>query len=159
MDPAALAAALEASPLGAWMRGSDWAYPVANLVHLAGLILLIGNLLLLDLRLLGAGRQFPLPAVSSVLTPLAIIGLVLMLASGVLMFAADAAPLLASELMRWKLVLVGLGIANALLFRRFQERRLDDWDRAPPLSGRIQALLSIGCWLVTATLGRLIAYA
>ena len=140
------------------MRSSDWAYPLANLVHLAGLILLIGNLLLLDLRLLGAGRQFPLPALSSVLTPLAALGLTLLLASGVLLFSADASPLLANALMQVKLVLIGLGIANALLFRHLHDARLADWDRDPPLAGRAQALFSIACWLIAATLGRLIAY-
>lgn len=154
-----LAAALEASALGAWMRGSNWAYPVANLVHLAGLILLIGNLLLLDLRLLGAGRQFPLPALSSVLTPLAIVGLVLLLASGVLLFAADAAPLLANDLMQLKLVLIALGVVNALVFRRLHDHRLEAWDQDPPIAGRVQAFLSIACWLLAGTLGRLIAYA
>jgi len=154
-----LAAALEASALGAWMRGSNWAYPVANLVHLAGLILLIGNLLLLDLRLLGAGRQFSLPALSAVLTPLAVIGLVLLLTSGVLLFAADATPLLANELMQLKLLLIALGILNALLFRRLHDHQLEDWDRRPPLAGRVQALLSITCWLLAGALGRLIAYA
>ena len=141
------------------MRGSDWAYPVANLLHLAGLILLIGNLLLLDLRLLGAGRRFDLVALSQTLAPPAAAGLVLLLASGVLLFAADASPLLASTMMRWKLLLIALGIANALLFRQLWDRRLADWDRASPLAGRLQAAVSLGCWLVAATLGRLIAYA
>lgn len=141
------------------MRGSDRAYPVANLIHLAGLILLIGNLLLLDLRLLGAGRRFDLVAVSQTLAPPAAAGLVLLLASGALLFAADASPLLANTMMRWKLLLIALGIANALLFRHLWDRRLADWDRAPPLAGRLQAAFSLGCWLVAATLGRLIAYA
>lgn len=163
MDLAALstslAAALEASALGAWMRGSDWAYPVANLVHLAGLVLLIGNMVLLDLRLLGAGRQFPLAAVASTLTPLAIIGLLLMLASGALLFAADAGPLIANTLMQVKLLLIAMGIANALLFRWRHDRRLADWDRRPPLAGRLQAVVSLACWVAAAALGRLVAYA
>ena len=33
----AWAAGLEASAVGEWMRGSDWAYPVVNLLHLLGL--------------------------------------------------------------------------------------------------------------------------
>ena len=82
MELAAWAAQLEASPLGAWMRGSDWAYPVVNLIHLAGLVLLVGNMLLLDLRLLGIGRRFALVDASSMLTRLAIAGLLLLIASG-----------------------------------------------------------------------------
>lgn len=158
VDPTAVAAALEGSALGAWMRGSDWAYPVANLIHLAGLVLLVGNMLLLDLRLLGVGRRFDLPAVSATLTPLAVAGLILLLPSGLLLFAADAVPLLGSTLLRWKLLLIALGLANALLFRRCWERRLADWDLAPPWAGRAQATVSILLWLLVATLGRLIAY-
>jgi len=152
------AVALEASAVGDWMRSSGWAYPVVNLVHLLGLVLLIGPMLLLDLRLLGAGRLFTLSEVSAALTPWAVAGLLLLLPSGALLFAADAGPLLGNRLLQFKLLLVAFGIANALLFRRLWSRRLHDWDWRPPLSGRLQAALSALCWLATATLGRLIAY-
>jgi hypothetical protein len=152
------AAWLEASALGATMRSTSWAYPTANLVHLLGLVLLIGPMLLLDLRLLGLGRQFALPAVSAVLTSWAVAGLGLLLATGVLLFAADAAPLLGNDLMRIKLLLIALGVANALLFRGLWSGRLADWDRRSPTVGRLQALGSALCWLAAASLGRLIAY-
>ncbi len=164
MDPAgwlnlaALAADLEGSSLGAWMRGSDRAYPVANLVHLLGLVLLVGPMLLLDLRLLGAARHYPLPAVSATLTSWAIVGLLLLLPSGALMFAADAGPLLDNPVLQVKLLLIALGIANALLFRLLWSDRLDEWDLVRPRAGRLQAALSALCWLATGTLGRLIAY-
>ena len=153
-----LASALEASALGEWMRSSDRAYPVVNLVHLLGLVLLIGPMLLLDLRLLGAARQFPLPAVSAALTPFAIAGLLLLLPSGALLFSADARPLISNGLLQIKLLLIALGIANALAFRWLWSRRLGEWDLRPPRAGQVQAALSGLCWLATATLGRLIAY-
>ena len=158
MNLTALAAALEASSLGAWMRGSDWAYPVANLAHLLGLVLLIGPMLLLDLRLLGAARQYPVRALTATLTPWAMAGLLLLLPSGAMMFTADAGPLLGNSLLQVKLLLIALGIANALAFRWLWSTSLDDWDRVPPLAGRLQAALSALCWLAAATLGRLIAY-
>jgi hypothetical protein len=153
-----LAARLEASAVGAWMRGSDWAYPVVNLLHLLGLVLLVGSMLLLDLRLLGARRLFPLEEVSATLTPFAVAGLLVLLPTGALLFAADAAPLLQNRLMQVKLVLIGVGIVNALLFRRLWRNRLADWDWEPPAAGRLQAAGSLLCWLAAASLGRLIAY-
>src|SRR3546814_1061782 len=36
----AFAAMVEASALGGFARGSSWAYPVANLIHLLGLVLM-----------------------------------------------------------------------------------------------------------------------
>ena len=44
MEPLALAAQLEASPLGLWARGSAVGYPLANLAHLLGLVMLIGGI-------------------------------------------------------------------------------------------------------------------
>jgi len=158
MDPAGWAALLEASATGAWMRSSGWAYPVVNLVHLLGLVLLIGPILLLDLRLLGFGRLFPLHAVSGILTPWCVAGLLLLLASGALLFAADAAPLASNPLLRFKLLLICFGVCNAFAFRRIWAARLQDWDCRPPRAGIIQAAVSVLCWLAVAGLGRLIAY-
>lgn len=158
MDPAGWAALLEASSIGAGMRSSAWAYPLVNLAHLLGLVLLVGPILLLDLRLLGFGRRLPLDAVSALLIPWCIVGLLLLIGSGVLLFAADAAPLFSNTLLRVKLLLIGLGAGNAWVFHRVWAARLSDWDRRPPAAGRVQAGLSLMCWLLAAGLGRLIAY-
>jgi hypothetical protein len=152
------AAWFEHSPLGEWMRASGNAYPIVNLVHLAGLILLLGPMLVLDLRLLGVARKLPLPEVSALLTPLAAGGLALLLVSGVLLFAADAGPLLDNPLFPIKLACISLGIANALSFRALWSGRLGTWDAMPPLLGRLQAAASLGLWVLAGTFGRLLAY-
>ncbi|MFK8250814.1 DUF6644 family protein [Ancylobacter terrae] len=153
------ALALQQSALGAFVRDSLWIYPAANLVHLLGLTLLIGPIIVLDLRLLGVGRGIVSAAAASrLLTPFALAGIVLLLPSGVLLFAADAASLASSPLFQIKLALVGLALFNALAFRRAWNGRLADWDRDPPLAGRWQAGCSIGLWLAAGFCGRMIAY-
>ena len=57
-----------------------------------------------------------------------------------------------------KLLLVGIGIANALLFRKFWDARLPTWEKNTPALGKAQAVLSIAIWLTVPTLGRLVAY-
>lgn len=158
MSLAAWASALESSGLGEWMRGSALAYPVTNVIHLLGLTLLIGPILLLDLRLLGAGRQFSLAPVSATLTRFAVTGLLLLLGSGFLLFSADAGPLIDNSVLLWKLALIAVGLANAVLFRVLWNERLTDWDLRPAPLGRIQAGLSIVLWLAAGALGRWIAY-
>jgi hypothetical protein len=150
----ALAAAVEASALGVWARGSAWAYPIANVVHLLGLVMLVGGIGAVDLRLAGAWRALPAEELSRALTPVAMGGIVLFAGSGVVMFAADARALAGSDTFRWKLAAIGLALANALLFRRLWRGRLD----ALPVSGRAMAAASLLLWLTAATLGRLIAY-
>ena len=86
-----LAEAVGASGFGQWASMSPTAYPLANVVHLLGLVMLVGGIGILDLRLAGAFRALPVAPLSRALTPIAIAGLVLMVPSGATMFAADTA--------------------------------------------------------------------
>lgn len=149
-----LATALEASALGVTARESVWAYPLANLIHLFGLVLLVGGIGFLDLRLAGCFRALPLAALSRALTPLAIAGLLLLAASGTVLFAADAGALVRSPRFQVKLLLIAIAIGNALLFRR-----LWHGEAVPDTALRLMAVLSLLLWLGVASLGRLIAYA
>ena len=159
MEPLALAAQLEASPLGLWARGSTFGYPLANLAHLLGLVMLVGAIGVLDLRLLGLLRRLPAAALAHSLIPIAAAGLALMILSGVVMFAADAGPLVRSPLFRWKLVLIGAALANVAVFHALWRRRDERWAGELPGAARLTAAASLGLWLAAATLGRLIAYA
>ncbi|MFC3693056.1 DUF6644 family protein [Chenggangzhangella methanolivorans] len=153
------AAALEATWAGVLMRQSAVAYPVANLVHLLGLTLLVGPILLFDLRVLGVGRRLVgLEGLSQFVTPFAVAGAILAIASGPLLFLADAKALSTSPTMIAKLALVALGLLNALAFRRAYGDRLVGWDSAPAARGRAQAAASIVIWFTVAGLGRMIAY-
>lgn len=155
---AAWAAALEASGFSFMLRDSTWIYPLANLGHIVGLSLLVGPIVALDLRLLGIGRAVPVAALSRTLTPIAITGLVLQLLSGLLLFTADASALVGNPVFRLKALLLVLGLANAIAFRRVWRHALDGWDSNPPALGRAQAALSMLFWFGVAISGRLIAY-
>lgn len=140
------------------MRTSAFAYPAVNLLHVLGLVLLLGAMLLLDLRLLGVGRRLPVPEVSALLTPLAAAGLLILLGTGALLFAADAAPLLRNPLFVPKMACIALGVINAIVFRFIWAGRLVHWDSVPPLQARLQAGASLLLWVAAACLGRLLAY-
>lgn len=148
--------AVQSSPFGAW-AGSD-AYPIANLVHLLGLVMLVGGIGILDLRLAGLFRRVPAAALAAALTPIALIGLALMIPSGATMFAADAATLVNSSTFRTKLLLIALALTNAVAFRILWQERIEQWDADPPAWGRLMAIGSILLWLSVAALGRWIAY-
>jgi hypothetical protein len=151
-----LAAQLEASPVGAAMRGTRGLYPTVNTVHLLGVVLLVGGIGVLDARVLGLGRAVPLAALSRYLTPAAIVGLALLTVSGVLLFCADAGPFTRSPLFQAKLVLILLGVINAWAFRR----RFGDFadGSEPPAAARIMAAASLGLWTSATVVGRWLAY-
>ncbi|WP_251837472.1 DUF6644 family protein [Serpens gallinarum] len=157
MGAAQLAAALEGTALGVMMRESDWLYPVVNLLHLLGLVLLLGAMLFLDLRLLGLAPRVPLGLLAPWLTGFAVSGLLIQLASGLALFAADAMALIGNRLLQIKLLLVLFGIGNAGLFRWRFSRVLPKWEIVP-LPARMQAGLSLCAWLSVMAAGRLLAY-
>ena len=155
MALASVARAVEASPFASWAAESALAYPVANVVHLLGLVLVVGGIGLVDLRLLGLFRKLPLEPLARALTPLAVAGLILMAASGSILFAADAAALAASGTFRLKLMLIAVALTNAAIFRLWIGRTLAD---PPGTAMRLSALASLALWMSVATMGRMIAY-
>lgn len=120
--------------------------------------MLVGGIGLVDLRAAGAFRALPLAELTRYLTPIALAGLAISAATGAILFAADAAALVASDTFWRKLVLIALALANALAFRLlWRRRRARGTDETPPL-GRAMAVLSLALWLAVATQGRMIAY-
>jgi len=154
----AWAAALEASGLGVLMRESAVLYPLANITHIIGLVLFAGSIVFLDLRLLGFARSLPAINVARALTPIMLAGFAIQIASGTLLFTADARPLWANPVIQVKAALIVFGVLNALLFRLLWNRRLAGWDTSAPAPARIQAGLSLFGWIAVAICGRFIGY-
>lgn len=146
----ALVAAVEGTAFARWAAGP--AYPYVNSLHLLGLVMLVGAIGLVDLRLVGAFSTLPRETLVGALTPVAIAGLLLLVASGSALFAADARALLSNPAFLWKAGLIATALANALLFRQL-------WQGGEPaFVARLLALASLALWLAIATLGRFIAY-
>src|SRR5512145_1609747 len=83
---------LEATALAQALRDSVWTYPLVNAGHILGVALLVGSIVPLDLRLLGAWRSVPLAPLWEILTRTAGAGLVLAMVFGVLLFIIPAPP-------------------------------------------------------------------
>ncbi len=152
--------ALEGSGLGQAIRQSVWIYPAANVTHVVALALFAGAVAVMDLRLLGA---FAGTRPANVIRPArraAMAGLLLLAATGSVLFTAEASHVALNPVFQVKAALIGLGIVNALVLGRLPEATLAaiELNVALPRHVRVAAGLSIGIWLVVAACGRLIAY-
>lgn len=136
---------LEQSALGDAMRGWRWLYPIVNTAHIAGIALLFGAIVSLDLRYLGMWKSVSADGLARVLVPVAATGLVLAVLAGGLLFTTDARKYAAMPLFQIKLALVGIGIVNALYLAR---------KRA---TARV-ALISVAVWTGALVCGRFIGY-
>src|SRR5579862_7367907 len=83
---------IERSPAGEFMRGSRVIFPIFEIIHLIGLALFLGTLLLTDMGLLGlAMRRQPMHQVAAALAPWTWRGFAILFLTGPLMFSAQAA--------------------------------------------------------------------
>ena len=135
-----------------WIASNAFVYPALEVVHIVGIAMLVGNLLLFELRVWGAGASVPLVALARMALPVALTGFGLAAFSGSLMFASQPLELLANRAFTLKLVLLMLAGTNAALFHaRGGLGRLDTLSR-------VQTALSLGLWLGVIICGRWIAY-
>jgi hypothetical protein len=132
---------------------STWAYPLLESLHLVGVALLLGTLVLLELRVWGRGAALPLPALARLALPVTLAGFCLAAMSGLLMFAAAPGELLANRFFVAKMgLLMAAGLNAAWFHARQGLQRLDGMARA-------QTLVSLGLWGAVIICGRWIAYA
>jgi Family of unknown function (DUF6644) len=83
---------IERSPVGEFLRNSRVLFPLVESVHLIGLALFVGTLLLIDVGLLGVGmRRQPTQQLAAALAPWTWSGFALLMATGPFMFTAQAA--------------------------------------------------------------------
>jgi hypothetical protein len=156
--------ALEASGLGQAMRQWLWLYPAVETVHITGIALLFGSIAVLDLRLLGVSRAIPVRALARHTLPWSAGAFVLIVPSGLAMFAAHASEFIASPVFALKMCLILAAGANAALFHAITFRTADVWDSqemrplGPPPSARIAGALSLLLWISVIACGRLLAY-
>jgi hypothetical protein len=160
MDLEAALGALEQSPLAVAMRQSLWLYPIVEITHIAGFVLLVGAVAMFDLRLLGFSSSTSVRALNRSLLPWAWVALLLIVPSGVAMFSAHAAEFAENPAFRVKLVLLAAAGINAALFHNGVFRSVSTWDQhvGTPGAARASAALSLLIWLGVITCGRLIAY-
>lgn len=165
--------ALTQLSLAVWLRTSPWAYPALEVMHIVGIVLMLGSVFVIDLKILGIGvasdrnvatagsaNKTPqgAPAASAEQLSKAclwwsVLGFTIIAFSGSMMLFARIAELISSTAFLWKLGLLSFGLANAILLHNRQGLILQD------SVSKVQALFSILIWIATITAGRWIAYA
>jgi len=160
MTPLELFGDLQNLPWVAELRRSRWAYPLVNTGHIAGLALLFGAIVPLDLRLLGLWRSVRLTELARVLLPVAVAGFAIAVVMGALLFAVRAEKYASLPLFQLKMILIVCALANALVlhFSTAWARAGAGTDAAPAWRLRLAAVLSIGLWSSVIICGRMLGY-
>ena len=150
---------LENTPIANAIRTIPWLYPAFETGHYIGLSLLVGGILLIDLRVLGMARSLPLKSMIGLL-PFVWAGFIINVLTGSMLFiygATNFGPNGAFQLKMAFMVVAGL---NALAFDVAVRRSGGVWVTAdrPPALVKGFATLSLVFWLCVVTTGRWMAY-
>ena len=147
---------IDALPMVQALRESGW-LAAMRAVHLLGVSLLVGGVLLFDLRVLGLARALPLRALAAHLLPFAVLGFALAAGSGLLLFATRASELLGSGVFLAKLCLIFLMGINAVAFHMGPWRHADDWhDTGVPTLARLLIAASALGWIGVLACGAIL---
>ncbi len=148
-----------ANNLGAWVNVLPWTWPIAETLHFFGLCLLLGALLVIDLRLLGVNRLLPAISVHDLL-PVAYVGFGINLATGVLFYVGDPHRYTINIAFQLKMLLVVLAGLNALYYQIKIHPRMANWDESAviPTDVKVVGALSLVLWFGVLSYGRLIPY-
>jgi len=124
-------------------------FPAIQSIHLAGIALLVGSIVIIDLHVLGCVlRDRRIADVTRLLRSWRLLGLAIMLTTGPVLFASDIPRYSSNPAFRFKMAALGLALlTHFITFNR-------------PLTkprGRISALVSIALWTCVVLGGRAIA--
>lgn len=141
------------------IRTSIWMYPAFETTHYIGLAMLVGGIMLIDLRLLGVARSLPLPAMLGLL-PWVWVGFLINVTTGTLMFIYGATSFGTNRMFWLKMSLMALAGINALVFTIAAARSGKEWVSIgeTPAGIKLVATLSLALWLGVMTAGRWMAY-
>lgn len=152
---------ISATSLSTVIRESDWWFNIIETVHVIFTTLMVGTILVVDLRLLGIVLcREPASRVVQAVVPWTWAGLAIMGTSGLLLFISEAAQAYDNVAFRIKLVLLLAAGVNALLFHTTIYRAVGEWDTRLPTPGRARTAgaLSVALWTAVIVCGRTIAY-
>jgi hypothetical protein len=140
---------------------NSWAIPAIQSIHIIGIAMVMGSVLMIDLRILGwAGRDQTLRQTTSRFGPWLTASLWLMLVTGILMVIGEPVRELVTFSFWLKMALVAVGTIVASMFQGALRRHERQWEdtlvHRPSIKGL--AILTFLIWACIIVLGRLIAY-
>jgi uncharacterized membrane protein YtjA (UPF0391 family) len=142
-----------------WVRTlseTGWMYATVSVIHYFSMFVLIGTVVILDLRVLGvAARRQTATQLAEQLSPWTWTFLVLALVSGFLEFSVIAGDYAQTWPFRVKMLVILVAIVSTIIVRR----NVPHWDRLPvvPMGAKVLAAVSLVLWVGAILAGTEIA--
>ena len=148
----------DATTIGQWIRDSTWLFPIIETFHILALTVLFGTVLVIDLRLMGAGlRGQPVAVIARHLRPWLRGSLAVILVSGILLFLSEAMKCYGNDGFRFKMAALFLALTFQFTVFRYVTSPAGE-ARVWPVGKKAAALVSMVLWLGVGIGGRAIGF-
>jgi len=145
----------ETTFLSVVIRSSSYLFPAIEVIHLLGLTVLLGAIVVLDMRLIGFGlRRQSIPRVAQVMTPLIWTGIGVSILSGGLLFMAEAVKCFDNAAFWFKMCC----LAAALVFQGTIHRAISSSGGIRPVPATLVGSVSLLLWFGVGLGGRAIGF-
>lgn len=140
---------------GPIVRSTSWLFSFGEVMHFIGLCLLLGSLLMIDLRLMGFYRSASVRSVMTFL-PYAILGFCMNAFSGWLFFTSNPGSYMENPAFLVKMSLIVLAGLNAAAFTVLEHRTMLQVGpgQDTPMLTKVLAGSSLLMWFMVLLLGR-----
>jgi len=148
----------QAKPIASFMRGW-WQWPAAESLHFIGLSLIVGTIVVFDLRLLGIGRRISIAAVHR-LIPFGLLGFGLNVITGMMFLLTEPDQYVYNVSFHFKVLFMAIAGLNASAFYLTSYRKTTG-EGAPvdaPTTAKVIAVISICMWIGVILAGRLLTF-
>ena len=141
-----------------WIRGSTWAVAILEVIHLVGLIFLLGSVFMWSLRCFGLFMERDsVQGVARNLAPVTLTGFFLMSSTGYLIFSSGATRYVNSQPFHFKMFFFFLAtLVQCMIYIMVLTNKNDDRRSSPRWV--VLGTLALLLWLSVGIAGRAIAF-
>ena len=126
------------------LNNTEWAFPLAECVHIGGFAVGVGSIALVDFRMLNLGLRHETAArILRYTEPWTLIALVFVVFSGFMLFISQTSIYLANQIFPLKMYL----LAAALIYNFTVHRKVATMENPPPVLSKSVAIVSLLLWV------------
>jgi hypothetical protein len=126
------------------LNNSEWAFPLAECIHIAGFGVGVGSIALVDFRMLNLGLRGETAArILKYTEPYTLIALVFVVFSGMALFLSQVEIYLINQIFPLKMYL----LIAALIYNFTIHRKVATMENPPPVLSKLVAIVSLLLWV------------
>jgi uncharacterized membrane protein len=148
---------IHAASIAGFVNTTNWAWPTLETLHFMGLSMIMGVALMVNLRILGVGKNISFAALHRML-PWGILGFAINVATGFFFFVTTPDQYTQNLALHIKMILMMIAALNIFYFTTFNET----WQLAPgadaPVRAKVVTTFTVALWIGVIYFGRMMPF-